>query len=240
MNSLVVWADVSKDRRPLLTWTLAFWAATYLLFTLRSQLNPDEATIVLSARRLVSITAGAAFFALALVAARDWVARGRPGLRLLWTVIPASLIVLVVRFAVNDLGGAEIPFVTDVRWMLTWSSYFALGLGIFLLAHREGAAGRLVRHAAAAVNARRAVAIAAHGSKAALAGPASATPLDEYEWLIDTLATELAVARPAQRETLIARLQQRAGYELADPDDPISAAHNARVTLVARLAAHSA
>lgn len=126
---------------PLLTWTLAFWAATYLLFTLRSELTPEEVTIVLSDRRLISTAAGAVLFAMVIIAARHWIAMGRRGLRLLWTVVPASIIVLCVRATVNDLWGAAIPFATDLRWMLTWASYFAIGLGLFLLAHREGTAG---------------------------------------------------------------------------------------------------
>ena len=134
----------SDDRRPLIIWTLAFWAATYLLFTLRSQLTPDEVTIVLSGRRLVSTVAGAGLFAMVLAAARHWVGMGRAGLRLLWTVVPASLVVLGVRAVANDLWGAAIPFITDVRWMLTWASYFSLGLGLFLLAHRSGTSGAAI------------------------------------------------------------------------------------------------
>jgi hypothetical protein len=223
------WSGGSADRRPLLAWTLAFWAATYALFTLRSQLTPDEVTIVLSGRRLVSTVAGAALFAMVIVAARHWIGMGRRGLRLLWTVVPASLIVLCVRAVVNDLWGAAIPFITDVRWMLTWASYFSLGLGLFLLAHRDGTTGRLMRHAAAVVGGRRAT--------PAIARVVPPPAPDDVEWVIDALAAELARAPAASRTTLLSTLQQRAGYELADPADPLNAHHNRRYALVARLAA---
>lgn len=247
MHSLSLSRGAPADRHPLLTWSLAFWAATYALFTLRSQLTPDEVTIMLSGQRFVSTLAGAALFAAVLAAARDGAGMSRTGLRLLWTVIPASLIVLAVRALANDWWGAAIPFITDVRWMLTWASYFSFGLGLFLLAHRDGGTGTLVRRATAAVQSRRpagatsAVDIPVGDTPAAASDPHVVTAAtDSYAWVIDALAHDLATAPAATRRTVLTSLERRVGYAIADPADPVAFQHNWKVDLVARLAARSA
>ena len=63
---------------------------------------------------------------------------------------------------------------------------------------------------------------------------------EAWNWVIETLAAELAQLPGGDRAALIATLTARAGYEVADEgSDRLARAHNARVHLTAALAARA-
>lgn len=212
MDASITLPRARLDRGPgWLLWLALFWVFSYAVLTLRAQVEFGPAFQWLHEKRAIGVTVGALLFGAVLhVAQRVPNPHARAAL-LLASVLPASVIVLAARSAFDVyVLGTPPELNDDVNSTLVWGGYFGLALGVYLaVQHRTAAARSIVAQAAA---------------------PAAA----DYAWVVDALADELADRRDAH--LLVADLRARAGYLLADDDDPDTARHNARVRLVERLA----
>jgi hypothetical protein len=217
----------ARPSRPLqvLLFAALFWLFTYALLSVRAQLLLGDGFSLASARRLLATTAGAATYWAVL----GWM-RARPEGRapnpaaIVATILPASILVLAARLAVDRLWyETPLPLEANLRWVMAWSGYFGLWVSASL-AFRMHRAPR-------AATAPTASALAARPAPSAPSAPADPAA---WEWLVDACAAELAASPPADRAALAARLVARAGYERADD---LGGLHNARVALAARLAA---
>lgn len=221
-------ARSAPSLQPLLFAAL-FWLFTYVLLSVRAQMLLGEGFDLLSARRLLGTTAGAASYWAVLA----WMRRGRGGLAanptaIVATILPATIFVLAACLAVEHLWyESPLPLQAILRWVMAWSGYFGLWVSASLAfqMHRTG------RAPTALAGARPAAAAAPP-----MASPAPSDPA-AWDWVVEACAAELASLPPPDREALAARLVARAGYEQAD--DPGGAA-NARAELAARLAARLA
>jgi hypothetical protein len=190
-----------------------------------------DAFALLSARRLLGTTAGAA----SCWAVLAWMRAGRDErpaapAAILATILPATILVLAARLAVEHLWyETPLPLQATLRWVMAWSGYFGLWVSASL-------AFQMHRERRPAVRAAGARSVPAARTEPAAATPAPADPA-AWEWLVEACAAELTALPTPDRTTLAARLVARAGYEQAD--DPAGAA-NARVELAWRLAARLA
>jgi hypothetical protein len=108
--------------------TLCFWAFTYAIFTYRAQLRYGDAYELTNAIRLISTGVGAGLYWLVLSRLIDGT-RDRPGkpLAVLATILPASILVLLARVIVEQMGAANpngLP--GDLRFVMVWGGYFGL------------------------------------------------------------------------------------------------------------------
>jgi len=105
-----------------------FWAFTYALFTYRAQLRYGDAYELTDTIRLISTGVGAGLYWLVM----SWLidgTRDRPGkpLAILATILPASIVVLLARLIVEQMGAANpngLP--GDLRFVMVWGGYFGL------------------------------------------------------------------------------------------------------------------
>ena len=107
---------------------LVFWAFTYVLFTYRAQLRYGDAYELTDTIRLVSTAVGAGLYWLVLSRLIDGT-RDRPGkpLAILATILPASIVVLIARLVLDQLGATNPNGVPgDLRFVLVWGGYFGL------------------------------------------------------------------------------------------------------------------
>ena len=211
-----------------------FWVFTYAVLTTRASMIYGDAFTLTNERRLVALTAGAAIFWAVL---KNMIFRPQSGARhpalIVATVLPAALAVLATRYVMDWAVFQDIrPFRESLLWVLVWAGYFGLGIsGILAFEIHSGRFGPAApRTAVAAVPAERAAPVAQ-------VAPARRSTVEDWDWLINALATEMVDLPPAERVALSRRLLARAGYELADDDDPSAAAHNARLQLAGRVAA---
>ena len=105
-----------------------FWAFTYALFTYRAQLRYGEAYELTDTIRLISTGVGAGLYWLVMSRLIDGT-RDRPGkpLAVLATILPASIVVLLARLVVEQMGAANpngLP--GDLRFVMVWGGYFGL------------------------------------------------------------------------------------------------------------------
>lgn len=222
MNDMISQRHTRRDDAGLAVWVGLFWAATYLLLSVRAALITDGAAMWFSPLRLASISAGALLFGFALRAGTRSPKLARQPALLLFHVLAAAVTIFAFGYTVDHIWSANpYPLSGHIRWILTWTGYFGLGLAAFLAVNQSRAKART-------------------RSRTAAAARAAARPLDEksadsWSFAVEVLADELA--KQPSRDALIAALKRRAGYELADDADGAAAAHNARVRLVAELAA---
>lgn len=201
-----------------------FWLFTYAVISLSSELAMGDAFNLLTGRRLVAVTAGAATFWLALKYGKGGFEKGwaSPG-TMIATIVPAALAVLLVRTLWDAVVAAEpLPVAVNIRWVLLWSGYFGLWIGGYLAFQLH----RHLRARAAAGSARTLTNLAA----------ARAMPrLDDagLEWVADVIIEETATPVSDQLDSLAEKLRHRAGYEAADSLDP---RHNERIRLVRQVA----
>jgi hypothetical protein len=201
-------------------WVGLFWAATYLLLSVRAALIPDGAPWF-SPLRLASISAGALLFGFALRAGTGSPHLARQPALLLFHVIAAAVTIFAFGYTVDHIWSSNpYPLSGHIQWILTWTGYFGLGLAAFLAMDQSRAKVR--RRKRTAVVPRTA------------AQPVDDATADSWSFALDVLADELA--KQPSRAALIAGLERRAGYELVDDLDGTAAAHNARVRLIAELA----
>ncbi len=211
-----------------------FWLFTYVVLSFRAELLAGETFELVSGKRLLGTLAGALVYWLVVEwIATSWQSRPNP-LVVIATILPASIAVLVARLGFDRFsGGADLLLTENLRWVLVWTGYFGTWVSIFLAysMHREGWRSRLPAiHIAPA-------AVPPFASQAALWPAAKQTPAEDWEWLIDALAGEMAAAPDARPRELLQRLLDRAGYRSAETElDPAALAQNARIDLVERLA----
>src|SRR3989344_4440254 len=218
MHDMISQRQTRSDLARLAVWVGLFWAATYLLLSVRAALVTDGAAMWLSPLRLASISAGALLFGFAPRAGMRSRELARQPALLLFHVFAAAVTIFVFGYTVDHIWSANpYPLSGHIRWILTWTGYFGLGLAAFL-----------------AVDQSRARARSRNRTARAAAQPVDETTADLWSFAIDVLADELA--KQPSRDALIAELERRAGYELVDDAEGNTAAHNARVRLVAELA----
>lgn len=222
MNDMISQPRTRREDARLAVWVGLFWAATYLLLSIYAVLVTDAAANWVSPLRLASISAGALLFGFALRASMRSPQRAREPALLLFHVIAAAVTIFVFGYTVDHIWSANpYPLSNHIRWILFWTGYFGLGLAAFLAVNQGRAKMRTRSRIAMAV-------------PAATAQPIAETTPDSWALAVDVLADELA--KQPSRDALIAALERRAGYELADDLDGTAAAHNARARLVAELA----
>jgi hypothetical protein len=219
MNDMISQPRTRRDDARLAVWVGLFWAATYLLLSVRAALITDGAAMWFSPLRLASITAGALFFGFALRAGMRSPQLARQPALLLFHVLAAAVTIFAFGYAVDHIWSANpYPLSGHIRWILTWTGYFGLGLAAFLAVNQSRAKARTRSRVAVREAAR----------------PIKETSPDAWAFAVDVLADELE--KQPSRTALIAALERRAGYELADDAEGSAAAHNARARLVAELA----
>ncbi len=221
MHDMISHSRSRRDDARLAVWVGLFWAATYLLLSVRAALITDGTAMWFSPLRLASISAGALLFGFALRAGMRSPQLARQPALLLFHVFAAAVTIFAFGYAVDHIWSTNpYPLSGHIRWILTWTGYFGLGLAAFLAVNQSRAKAR--------TRSRTAVA------KRAVASPIAETSADNWAFAIDVLADELA--KQPSRDALIAALERRAGYELVDDVDGSAAAHNARGRLVTELA----
>lgn len=222
MKDLISQRHTRRDDARLAVWVGLFWAATYLLLSVRAALITDGAAMWFSPLRLASISAGALLFGFVLRAGTRSPKLARQPALLLFHVLAAAVTIFAFGYTVDHIWSANpYPLSGHIRWILTWTGYFGLGLAAFLAVNQSRAKARSRSRTAAAAR--------------SAAPPIDEKSADSWSFAVDVLADELA--KQPSRDALIAELERRAGYELADDADGAAAAHNARVRLVAELAA---
>lgn len=225
MHDIITQPRTGRDTTRLAVWIGLFWAATYALLSVRASLITDGSAMWLSPLRLASISAGALLFGFALRAGMRSPQLARQPALILFHVAAAAVTIFAFGYIVDHIwSDSPHPLAAHIRWILFWAGYFGLGLAAFLAMHQSKAKGlRRTRTRAAAVVANPTI-----------SQPADEKTADAWALAVDVLADEL-VKQPS-RGALIAHLERRAGYELADDAYGTAAAHNARVRLVAELA----
>lgn len=107
---------------------IIFWVFTYALFTYRAQLRYGDAYELTDTIRLISTAVGAGLYWLVLSRLIDG-NRDRPGkpLAILATILPASIVVLLARVIVEQMGATNpngLP--GNLRFVMVWGGYFGL------------------------------------------------------------------------------------------------------------------
>ena len=209
----------------IVAFALLFWLFTYAVLSWRTEMLLGDGFPLISPRRILGTSAGAAIYGLVLC----WIERpvddgsSRRPLAIVATVLPASIAVLAARLAVDRLFyESALPLTVNLRWVLAWSGYFGMWVSFSL-----------------ALQMHRSVRARAHAPAIAhqpVALPASAAPRGAaWEWLIETAARELATTPETERSGLADRLVANAGCHIAEDLD--DGAHNARVDLAWQIAA---
>lgn len=202
-----------------------FWLFTYAVLSYRTQLLVGDAFLLFTVRRTVATTVGAIIYGAILwrimAPGSRWLERPAAAIA---TILPASLLVLTVRLAIEAVYSDPLPLGENVRWVIVWASYYGLWV--------SSALALLPR-----MRARNSdVAEAFLRAPAIIAADTAPNSPEAWAWLIDALAEEAAQRPAAERALLIDRLRARAGYELADSLDGTTLGHNERIALVERLA----
>jgi len=197
----------ATDRRHAnLVLTLLFWAFTYGLFTYRANLRYGDAYELVSTIRLVSTGVGAGLYWLVLSQMIDG-ARDRPGkpLAVLATILPASIVVLLARLALDQMGATNPNGPAgDLRFVLVWGGYFGLWVSASF------ALRVMPRH-----NLASELAVDPHRSHASGPARTHAGMIARSE-ILERMALEIATLPPAERRMLLASFTVRSSYETAD------------------------
>jgi len=201
---------VSSDRRNAnFLLALVFWGFTYALFTYRAQLRYGEAYELTDTIRLVSTAVGAGLYWLVMARLIDGT-RDRPGkpLAVLATILPASIVVLVARLVLDQLGATNpngLP--GDLRFVLVWGGYFGLWVSAsFALRVMPG----LSLGTEATLQRLQA--------KHRLTARQNANAMFRAE-VLERLALEIASLPPAERKILVESFDVSSSYETADELD---------------------
>lgn len=120
-----------------------FGALTYVLFSVRAKLNPDESALFFDQKRLVATIAGAIVFWLAARAAGR--ATKLPPRRVVLAVIgvamPGALLLFLLRSGIDFIAARDSleSLARNTRWMLLWLGYFGTGISavVALFYHQQ-------------------------------------------------------------------------------------------------------
>ena len=214
-------------------WLIAaiFWIFTYSLFTYRANLRYGDEYLLVSAQRLGVTLIGAGLFWLVL-SNLIRVSGPKPAkpIAVIATILPASIVVLLARIVLGELVENQVTeFQRDMRWVLVWSGYFGLWISAALALHTA----KLAKASATAKQPAAAPALMIPQRRPVEVSDAS------IAWVIDELADSLASMPVTKRGAILDRLESRAGYEIAEEQNPLAAQHNARIRLVRDLAVRS-
>lgn len=136
----------------LLAFSLIFWAATYVVFSVRSGFMGFAGSDVLSAKRMLTTLVGA----LLLLVTAIWVRRtSRKGgghyLVVALSTIAASSVLLLFRLGYEDLTEPHLSGLTGHGlWMVVWTGYFLAALAFISSERRRAVRGTQPRVASAA------------------------------------------------------------------------------------------
>ena len=218
--TLTQFASRSSINQRLLLLCAFFWLFTYALLSIRAGMIPEDVPALLSARRLIAVTAGAAiFYGAAWRLVQDAV---QPrAVTILGTLAVSVAAALIIRLGLDQLTFEDTNSVGySIRWTLIWTGYFGVCL-MGTLAYFERIRGdQLVcLDSLSSAPSRQSVRSANEDDSAA------------WMWLIDVLAFELADDPSIDRKALAAKLVIKAGYEVTDSLDHMTDVHNARVRL---------
>jgi hypothetical protein len=199
----------SERRNANFVLTLIFWAFTYALFTYRAQLRYGDAYELTETIRLVSTGVGAGLYWLVLSRLIDGT-RDRPGkpLAILATILPASIVVLLARLLLDQMGATNPNgWPGDLRFVLVWAGYFGLWVSASFALRviprlNFGAEASLQR-------------LQAKHSVVALS---NANVMFRAE-VLERLSLEIASLPPTERKLLVESFVQPTGYEMADELD---------------------
>ena len=111
----------------------AFWLFSYILQSIWGALVALDLGVVIDARRLVAVTAGAGVFAFALRSIRQRAAAIQ--LRhLIGAIATGGLVMFAIRVGIDQMWPDSRPLDRSLRWALAWTGYY----GIWLLAVTRG------------------------------------------------------------------------------------------------------
>lgn len=204
-------------RHRIVTLTGLFWAFSYALLSIRGALFFDDWTRLIDDNRLLTVSVGAAAFALVL---KQLDARRRVRLvEVTSWILAATIAVFIVRSTIDQLT-FDIPqgLGVSLLYSLSWSAYFGLWvMGSLAFAPSPPPAATTVQQAA----------------PTAMDAPMRR---DSLEQLIGALLDEASVLVEGDRKALIERVLAAGGYESAEGNR----AENERARLAVRIAARLA
>ena len=188
---------------------LVFWAFTYALFTYRAQLRYGDAYELTDTIRFVSTAVGAGLYWLVLSLLIDGT-RDRAGkpLAVLATILPASIVVLLARLLLDQMGATNPNgFPGDLRFVLVWGGYFGLWVSASF-------ALRVIPRLNFGADATLQRLQAKHGASARQ----SSNAMFRAE-VLERLALEIASLPASERKVLIESFDAPNAYETADEFD---------------------
>lgn len=199
----------ASDRRNAnFLWALVFLAFTYALFTYRAYLRFGDAYVEASTIRTLSIAVGAGLYWLVLSKLIDGT-RDRPGkpLAVVATILPASIVVLLARVILDQLGATNPNgFPGDLRFVMVWAGYFGLWVSItFLLRTMKSPEQQPTM-----------------SSRQPAAAPIAVTEPASFRGIspVQRLSLEIAGLAEADRRALIQEFTVPLSYETADELEP--------------------
>lgn len=137
----------ARDRRTAVFFGLGLLIASYLLFSMRSMLNPVEPGDLVSVKRLITTSVGAAMFLVVVRrAGRPAAGNGAGRLMTLALLCAASAALVLATRVGYDLfvdQRTEDVLARNVRWLIAWLGYFSAALlGYYAATIRQRAARR--------------------------------------------------------------------------------------------------
>jgi hypothetical protein len=120
---------------PVLSFTILFGVVTYAAVSVRAVLSPFEVNSFIDTKRGLSVAIGAFILWLSIRAIdRVWGQGPRIQITVLNVAIPGMIGLLLTREAYDLAASGEFAqrFALNLRWMLTWSGYFAAAVAAFL------------------------------------------------------------------------------------------------------------
>lgn len=184
----------THDKRIAFAIGLALMLATYLVFSLRSMLNPGSGGDLFSEKRAITAVLGGGLFLFVAHRASRMLRRDPARIGPVVALSALSLAILLTIRVAYDLfvaGATEAVLAVNVRWMMTWLGYFGAALASYY----------------ALILARRALRQEAVATAAALTQDETVT----------MVVAEVSQWSLAERRELIAALARIPDYEEADP-----------------------
>lgn len=216
-----------QSAEPAIWLALLFGVSMFILLTCYAKLNPYLDVRIVSDKRMFSTALGALVYWLtirAVAAERD---RGLSDMIVaaLTVGVPGTALILAARelFDFFTLPDGSEGFARNLRWLLLWTGYYGAWITGFV---------------AVACYRRATISVAAPVAAPCVFPVRPEKRERAADWLVDTIADELAAQPELDRRALTQRLRLRAGYDQADTDcDPESGRNKARRELALRIAA---